>query len=107
MRSVRPRDPLSYVVLSLGGPQPGFELPRPAIGGGDADDTLRGGRVEPTAITQMNQLPDQWIGYDTADLVILNTGPGSDEFLRRLFGENASEGDRAKRVPSGGEIAGD
>src|SRR5262245_38368824 len=29
VRSLRPRDPLTYVVLSLGSPLPNFDLPRP------------------------------------------------------------------------------
>ncbi len=36
VRSLRPRDPLTYVVLSLGGPFSGFDLPKPTGGVQDA-----------------------------------------------------------------------
>jgi hypothetical protein len=97
VRGLRPRDPLAYVMLTLGPLIPGFELPRPIVGTQDAGPGLRGGRVEATEISSVNQLPDQWFAYAAADLVVLNTAPGSDEFLTRLFGEKASPGDRAKR----------
>ena len=87
VRSLRPRDPLTYVVLSLGGPLSGFDLPKPTGGIQDASAALRGGRVEPTSITDVAQLPDQWFGYDAADVVVLQTGPGttsSCENFRRL-----------------------
>ncbi|HEV3435819.1 MAG TPA: hypothetical protein VG122_00575, partial [Gemmata sp.] len=58
---------------------------------------FRGGRVEPTEITEVNQLPDRWFGYEAADVVVLNTAPGADEFINRLFGEKAGEADKAKR----------
>lgn len=96
-RSLYPRDPLTYVVLSLGGPLAGFDLPKPA-GADPAATDLRGGRVELTAIPNVANLPDCWIGYEGADLVVLNTAPGNDEFLRRLFGENGSAADAARRA---------
>ncbi|MBA4192123.1 MAG: hypothetical protein C0467_29450 [Planctomycetaceae bacterium] len=97
VRSLRPRDPLTYVVLSLGGPLSGFDLPKPS-GAPDAATDLRGGRVELTTISDVAQLPDRWVGYETADLVILNTAPGSDEFLRKLFGETSGATEKAKRA---------
>lgn len=88
IRSLRPRDPLTYVVLSLGSRLPEFDLPKPT-GTGEAElppgGPLRGGRVELTAIADFDLLPDQWFGYDAADLVILNTGTGSDDLVKRLF----------------------
>ncbi len=80
---VRPREPLQYVVLALGGAPAGFELPKPATGG-DAGP-LRAGRIELAHISTFNELPDQWFGYEAADLVILNTGTATDDFLQRLF----------------------
>ncbi|QDU19244.1 hypothetical protein [Urbifossiella limnaea] len=74
---LRPRDPLTYVVLGLGSRLPGFDLPRPT-----ADDEapptgpLRGGRVDVAAITELALLPDHWVGYDAADLVVLTTATG-------------------------------
>jgi hypothetical protein len=95
----RVRDPRTYVVLSLNGPLPGFELPKPAAGvqgEGNAAGPLREGRIDLGTITSVDDLPDQWFGYDTADLVVLNTG--SEEFVRRLFGEQASAADKARRA---------
>jgi hypothetical protein len=100
IRSLRPRDPRTYVVLALGSRLPGFQLPRPstAAGGGveSAGETLRGGHVELAAITDVGQLPDHWIGYDGADLVVLTTG--SEEFVKRLFDDKAAAPDRARRA---------
>ena len=81
---LRPRDPLTYVVLGLGSRLPGFDLPRPS-GSEDAPSNapLRGGRVEVAALTQLDQLPDQWIGYDAADLVVLTTATG--DLFEQLF----------------------
>lgn len=85
--TLRPRDPLTYVVLGLGSKLPGFELPRPGVGDTEQASAagLRGGRVELTAITDFDLLPDQWIGYDAADLVVLTTTTGLSE---KLFGAN-------------------
>ncbi|MFO0826132.1 MAG: hypothetical protein U0792_23950 [Gemmataceae bacterium] len=97
VRSLRPRDPLTYVVLSLGAAYPGFDLPKPP-GAPEQTTELRGGRVELTAISNVAQLPDRWVGYEAADLVILNTSQGSDEFLRKLFGEASGAAEKAKRA---------
>lgn len=84
IRNLRPKDPLTYVVLSLGSRLPNFDLPKPSTGTGsaetDASGPLRGGRVELAAIDDAAKLPDNWIGYDAADQVILNTS--SLAFLR-------------------------
>ena len=95
IRFLRPKDSLTYVVLSLGSKLSGFDLPKPPNVAADAT-TLRNGRVETAAITDVGMLPDQWFGYDAADLVILATT--SDEFLDRLFGEKASASDKVKRA---------
>jgi len=97
VRSLRPRDPLAYVVLTLGPHIPGFDLPKPAVTTPEQPAGFRGGRVEPTEITEVNQLPDRWFGYEAAEVVVLNTAPGADEFINRLFGEKAAEADKAKR----------
>jgi hypothetical protein len=97
VRTLRPRDPLSYVVLALGGPMPGFELPKPQGSAADPAAELRGGRIEPTVITDIAQLPDHWLGYDAADLVVLNTGSGADDFIRKLFAEQPAPADLARR----------
>ena len=97
IRSLRPRDRLSYVVLTLGPHIPDFELPKPATGTSDQAAGYRGGRVELTELSEVNQLPDRWFGYDSADLVVLNTAPGAETFIERLFADNATATDRAKR----------
>ncbi len=96
VRSLRPRDPLTYVVLSLGTPFNGFDLPKAAGPGTDAAVGLRGGRLELAAITDYAQLPDHWFGYEGADLVVLNTGPGTEGFLRSLFGPTRAAEDHLK-----------
>lgn len=96
LRSLRPRNPSAYVVLFLGLPPIGFDLPKPA-GGGDPSGRFRGGRLELTAITDPARLPDNWLGYDTADLVILQTGSGADAFLRAVFAADAPASGARKR----------
>lgn len=88
---LRPREPLQYVVLALGGAPAGFELPKPATGGDVGP--LRAGRIELAHISNFDELPDQWFGYEAADLVILNTGAATDDFLKQLF---APEGRAAR-----------
>jgi hypothetical protein len=97
VRSLRPRDALTYVVLTLGAPIPGFELPKPLVGATEQLPGIRGGRVEVTSLSAVNQLPDRWFGYEGANVAVLNTAPGSDEFIKRLFGEHASEADKIRR----------
>ncbi len=96
LQSVRPRDPLAYVVLSLGAGFQQFELPK-AVGNNETNTALRGGRVELAELLDVDNLPDRWFGYETVDLVVLNTSPGHEQFLSRLFGETASPNHRAKR----------
>jgi hypothetical protein len=96
LRSLRPREPLAYVVLALGGKPAGFELPKATAAGADTGP-LRGGRVELAGITSFAQLPDQWFGYEAADLVVLSTGTASDDFLKRLLGSPASPADKRKQ----------
>jgi hypothetical protein len=83
VRNLRPRDPLTYVVLSLGSKLPNFDLPRPSTGVGstesDATGPLRGGRVELAALTDRQALPTQWFGYESVDLVVVHTS--NIEFL--------------------------
>ena len=85
---VRPREPLQYVVVAIGGSPAGFELPKPAAGGTETAP-LRNGRIDLAQIGSVAQLPDQWFGYDAADLVLINTGTASPEFLKQLFASNA------------------
>jgi hypothetical protein len=97
IRSLRPRDPLTYVVLALGAPPAGFELPKMAGVAPDTSPGLRGGRVELGTITDVAQLPNEWFGYDGADVVVLHTGRGAAEFLDKLFSAGASPQDKKRR----------
>ena len=98
VRSFRPRDPLTYVVLSLGGAARGFELPKPAGGrSGRIARRSAAGASNSATITDVAQLPDQWFGYDAADLVVLNTGPGAAGFLRQAVRRDGLASDRKRR----------
>src|SRR5581483_2101860 len=97
IRDLRPADTRDYVVLSVGGRLPGFDLPKSATKDQDAAGQLRGGRVKLAAIDRVNLLPDQWFGYDAADLVVIPTG-ASGEFLDQLFGDQGSASDRQRRA---------
>jgi hypothetical protein len=105
---LRPREPLQYVVLALGGAPAAFELPKPATGGDVGP--LRAGRIELAHVATFDELPDQWFGYETADLAILNTATATDDFLRKLFASDAPT-DKRKRealtewVRRGGRLA--
>jgi len=81
---VKPREPLQYVVLAIGGVPAGFELPKGATAAGGADPgPLRNGRVELAHAATVADLPNHWFGYEAADLVILHTS--APELLEQLF----------------------
>ena len=94
---VRPREALAYVVLAIGGSPAGFELPKPAAGGTETAP-LRNGRIELAHVGTVAQLPDQWFGYDAADLVLLNTGTATPEFLKQLFASDAPADTRKREA---------
>lgn len=94
LRTLRPRDALTYVVLSLGSTLPGFDLPKPASSSGEVPPGLRGGRIEVAAVTDVSHLPTQWYGYEAADLVVINTS--ATDFWTKLFGAGSPH-DPAKR----------
>jgi hypothetical protein len=94
---VRPREPLQYVVLSVGGIPAGFQLPKPAAGGPDTGP-LRNGRIEVASVTTFDELPDQWFGFDAADLVLLNTGTAAPDLLQRLFASDAPADAKKREV---------
>ena len=85
LENVRVRDTSIYVILSLGSKLGGFDLPVLPNEPQRADRLLRNGRIETTAFSSVEELPDQWFGYETADLIVLATGGASDEFLTKLF----------------------
>lgn len=83
----KPREPLIYAVLAVGGKPANFELPKPV--GGDAGP-LRHNRVALAHVTALDQLPDQWFGYDGVDLVLLTTGDANPDLLAKLFAPEAT-----------------
>ena len=105
IRSLRPRDSLTYVVLSLGSRLPGFDLPKPTTSAAEAEAStgpLRGDRVELAAITDASRLPDQWFGYEAADLVVLCTS--STDFVKQLFANEKQETALREWVNRGGRL---
>ncbi|MCS6865750.1 MAG: hypothetical protein RMJ56_14730 [Gemmataceae bacterium] len=94
---LRPREPLQYVVLALGGAPAGFELPRPLLGGTEVGP-LRSGRVEVAHIANFDDLPDHWFGYESADLLLLNTGTATDTFLTNLGEANTPDAIRRREA---------
>jgi hypothetical protein len=80
----------SYVVLSLGSRLPGFDLPAPQNKTATSQTSLRDGRVLTAAVTNVREMPDQWFGYNAADLVVLTTGSAPPEFLDELFDDQIS-----------------
>lgn len=96
LRSVRPRDSLTYVVLSLGAAPVGFELPKLPGAALETTPGIRGGRVVLAAITDVAELPDQWFGYGAADLMIIHTDRGAVGFLDKLFGAASSPAEKRK-----------
>ena len=87
LENVRVRDTSVYVILSLGSKLGGFDLPveNPRGEAPRSDRLLRGGRIETAAFSSVEELPDQWFGYEAADLIVLATGGASEEFLTKLF----------------------
>ena len=66
-----------YFILSAGAPLPSLRLSR--VEGQSAEtmtdaDPLRNGWVEHLSVTNVEQLPDRWFGYQSIDLLILTTG---------------------------------
>lgn len=70
------RSTAKYVVLTLGGKLPGFTLATPAN---------FGQRLELAHLDSIQEMPDQWFGYEGADLIVLPTGGPRAEFIADLF----------------------
>jgi hypothetical protein len=85
----RPRSASTYVILSLGATVPGLGFKRPDARqqGNDNGDRvyLRNGRVELAKIESLQEMPDQWFGYDGIDLVVIGTGRADKTFVSDLF----------------------
>ncbi len=65
-------------MLSLGGNAAGFDLPKPP-GSSRTRPRFAAGASNWQHQRDFADLPDQWIGYEGADLVVLNTGTTTDE----------------------------
>jgi hypothetical protein len=94
------RESSTFVVLSLGSRLPGFDLPKGSEKldqGSSSRGALRNGRVETAAITNVSEMPDQWVGYQGADLVVLTTGSAPNDFLDQLFDPEKSRPYAARR----------
>ena len=98
LRSVRPRDPLTYVVLSLGAARPdsncrnrraSLRMSRRA----SAADELYWPR-SPNSLSS----PISGSVTSAADLVVLHTDRSATGFLKALFGDVASRAARTKRT---------
>ncbi len=92
LRYVQARDRSTYVVLALGSTMPGFTLPKEEESDPDNFEqgkALRGGRIEMAEIKTVGDMPDQWFGYDSADIAVLSTT--NDKFLSSLFTDPANQ----------------
>jgi hypothetical protein len=97
-RNLNYDDAASYVVVGLGANLPGFDLPS---ANQNVNNTTRGGlrngRVTTVAMTALADMPDQWFGWQTADLVVLPTGSTPLPFMLELFGDNVNADQKARR----------
>jgi hypothetical protein len=94
IQSLRPVDSNVYVVVSLGSKLASFDVRTP-----DGEEkSKKPARVIPASILTVAEMPDHWIGYEAADMVILGTA-GTKDFIPTLFGEagDKNPATRAKR----------
>jgi hypothetical protein len=88
LTNLRDRPVSKYVVLSLGATVPGLGFPRPDRKPGEEGDAqayLRNGRVELARVESVQEMPDQWFGYEAADLVVVGTGKADKAFVDELM----------------------
>ncbi len=83
------RTTAKYVVLTLGGKLPGLEFNRKEV---------YGTRVEQAHLDSVQEMPDQWFGYEAADLVVLPTGGPRAEFIADLFNSTDPSFARKRRA---------
>jgi hypothetical protein len=89
------RSASTYVILSLGSTVPGLGFKRKDQRAQDGP-YLRDGRVELAKVESLQEMPDQWFGYDAADLVILGTGKADRQFVADLFGSSSALASRKR-----------
>ncbi len=95
VESIRPRTTSAYVVLSLGASVPGFSFKPPANHPAGVP-YLNNGRVELAKIESVQEMPDQWFGYDGADLVVIGTGRADKQFVADLFAGNTATANKKR-----------
>ena len=108
LSTVGPRPVSRFVAVALGGAVRGFAFPNDANAG--AGGSYRGGRVELARIESVREMPDQWFGYEGADLILLPTGAADREFVGELFNSESEQAARKRRallewVRRGGKLA--
>ena len=78
-----PKQLSKYTILTLGTKLPGFTF-KPRDGDSDKTD-LREDRFLLARCDSVEELPDNWFGYEAIDLVILPTGKADEQYLTTLF----------------------
>jgi hypothetical protein len=69
--------PSQFLLLSCGAALPGVRLPKAEGQSTEAapeNGALRNGWVQISQVTNVDDLPDRWFGFDAVDLLILDTG---------------------------------
>ncbi|MFO0936090.1 MAG: hypothetical protein U0798_06185 [Gemmataceae bacterium] len=89
---LNPVDSSTYVVASLGSKLASFDVRLPD----NEDKGKKPARIVTASMLDLAAMPDQWIGYDAVDMVILGTA-GTKGFVESLFGE-AGEKNPAVRI---------
>lgn len=84
-----PRATSKYVILALGGKVTGLEF---------AHREWFDKRVEQAQLGSVQEMPDQWFGYEGADLVVLPTGGPRAEFIADLFNSDNPAFARKRRA---------
>ena len=83
------QSPSRYFILSLGTSLPGFGfVPK---GTDQSKIDLRESRVQLARLDTVEEMPDNWFGYEAVDLLVLPTGRANEEFLASLFGGAKAE----------------
>jgi len=89
-----PRSVNKYLILSLGTSLPGFTF-KPKDGEATTRE-LREDRFLLARLDSVEEMPDNWFGYDSVDLLILPTGKADEQFLGTLL--SSTRGERKRRA---------
>jgi hypothetical protein len=89
-----PKQLSKYTILSLGTKLPNFTF---KARDGDSDKTeMREDRFLFARCDSVEELPDNWFGYESIDLVVLTTGKADKQFLETLF--TGAKAERKRRA---------